>query len=119
MAQSERESPKHESVMDVTVEQLARVYAHAFMGVAAKSANSHDLVQELKSLVADVLNRFLQLEQTLNSSLVSHEQKEQLLDRIFGKSASSQVLNFLKVLARHGRLDLLRPIAKQVEKLQT
>jgi F-type H+-transporting ATPase subunit delta len=117
MPLSNGEKPIHETVMDVTVEQLARVYAQAFMGVVAKSSNADDLVQELKSLVTDVLDRFPQLEKTLRSSLVSHEQKEQLLERVFGTAASTQVLNFLKVLSRHGRLELLRSIARQVEKL--
>jgi F-type H+-transporting ATPase subunit delta len=117
MSQPERISTKHDTVMDVTVEQLARVYAKAFMDVAAKSSNADALVDELKSIVADVLNRFPRMEQVLESSLVSPEQKEELLNRVFGKSASTQVINFVKVLARHGRLDVLRPIARQAEKL--
>lgn len=117
MSQPERVTPKHDTVMDVTVEQLARVYALAFLGAVADLPNRDDLVQEYLSLVPDVLDRYPQLEKTLESSLVSAEQKEQLLDRIFGKAASTQVLNFLKVVARHGRLELLRPIARQAAKL--
>ena len=45
MTQPERVSPKHENVMDVTVEQLARVYAKAFMGVAAKTSNTEALIE--------------------------------------------------------------------------
>jgi F-type H+-transporting ATPase subunit delta len=119
MPQPERVSPKHENVMDVTVEQVARVYAKAFMGVATKSSKPEALVQELSSIVADVLDRFPKLEEVLKSSLVSAEQNEALLDRIFGKAASTQVTNFLKVLARHDRLELLRPLSRQVEKLFT
>src|SRR5947207_12716928 len=107
MAKPERVSPKHETVMDVTVEQLARVYAHAFMGVAAKLPNADDLVQELKSLISDVLDHFPQFEKTLDSSLISSDQKEQLLDHVFSNNiASPQVLTFLKVVSRHGRLSL-------------
>jgi F-type H+-transporting ATPase subunit delta len=119
MAKPEQVSPKHETVMDVTVEQLARVYAKAFMDAAAKSKSADGSVQELKSLVAEVLNRFPKLEQVFKSSLVSAEQKEELLGRVFGKAVSVQVLNFLKVLARHGRLEILRPIVREVEKLHT
>ncbi len=89
------------------------------MGVAAKLPNADELVQELKSLVTDVLDRFPQLEQTLESSLISPEKKEQVLHRVFGNIASFQVLNFLKVVSRHGRLDLLRPIVRQAEKIHT
>jgi F-type H+-transporting ATPase subunit delta len=119
MPQSERVSPKHETVMDVTVEQVARVYAKAFMGFAAKAPKPELLVEELKAIVVDVLDRFPKLEEVLKSSLVSPEQKEALLDRLFSKAASTQVTNFLKVLARHGRLELLRPLSRQVDKLFT
>jgi F-type H+-transporting ATPase subunit delta len=119
MAKPEQISPKHENVMDVTVEQLARVYAKAVMDAAAKSKSAEGSVQELKSLVADVLNRFPKLEQVFKSSLVSAEQKEELLGRVFGKAVSVQVLNFLKVLARHGRLEILRSIVRETEKLHT
>jgi F-type H+-transporting ATPase subunit delta len=117
MSQPERVSPKHETVMDVTVEQLARVYANAFLGAISKLPNVDDLVEELNSLVSDVIDRYPQLEQTLESSLVSPEQKEQILDRAFKNAASPQLLNFLKVVARHGRLELLRTIARQADKL--
>jgi F-type H+-transporting ATPase subunit delta len=119
MPQPERVSPKHENVMDVTVEQLARVYAKAFMGVAAKTSSSEALVEELKSIVADVLDRFPKLEEVFKSSLISPEEKEALLDRVFSKGASVHVTNFLKVLARHGRLEVLRSISRQAEKLFT
>src|SRR5262249_20351678 len=100
MAAPEQVSPRHETVMDVTVEQVARVYAQAFMGIAAKSSSPGGLVDELKSLVSDVLNPNPKLVEVLESSLVSAEDKEALLDRILGKAASAEVLNFLKVLCR-------------------
>jgi F-type H+-transporting ATPase subunit delta len=117
MAAPEQVSPTHETVMDVTVEQVARVYAQAFMGVAAKAANAGELVAELNSLVTDVLNPNPKLVEVLESSLVSAEDKEALLDRVLGKAASREVLNFLKVLSRHGRLELIRTIARQAAKL--
>jgi F-type H+-transporting ATPase subunit delta len=117
MATPERETPKHETVMDVTEEQIARVYAQAFMGVVSKLPQCDALVEELNSLVSDVLDRFPKLEQTLESSLVGADQKEQLLDRVFGKSASNEVLNFLKVLSRHDRLQLVRTVARLAKKL--
>jgi len=62
MPQPERVTPKHETVMDVTVEQLARVYALAFLGAIAELPNGGDLVQEYQSLVTEVLDRYPQLE---------------------------------------------------------
>lgn len=117
MANLNPEQAKHETVMDVTQEQIARVYAQAFLGAAEGAPNLDGLVEELASVVNEVLNRFPQLERTLETSLVSQEKKEQLLDRIFSGKASKEVLNFLKVLSRHGRLGLLRLVARLVSKL--
>jgi F-type H+-transporting ATPase subunit delta len=114
---SDRETTTHETVMDVTEERIARVYASAFMAVAAKSKDATALVDEVGSLVNDVLSRFPRLEDTLRSALVSSEEKEQSLDRILSGRASAPVLNFLKVLARHDRLAVLRPIAGILKKL--
>jgi F-type H+-transporting ATPase subunit delta len=116
---SEREPPKHDTVMDVTEERIARVYALAFMAVAAKSKDATALVDEVGSLVEDVLDRFPRLEETLRSALVSAEDKEQSLDRMLSDRASVPVLNFVKVLARHGRLTILRPIAQILRKLDS
>ena len=82
MAKLDREKPKHDTVMDVTAEQIARVYAKAFMEVAAKSPNVAELVDEIEAVVSDGLNRVPRLEQLLASALVSHEEKEQLLGRV-------------------------------------
>jgi F-type H+-transporting ATPase subunit delta len=117
MAQLDREHPRHETVMDVTEEQIARVYAQAFMGAAAKTPDASALVEEVQSLVEDVLDRFPQFEQTLKSALISPEEKDGLLDRVFAGRANPLVLNFLKVLSKHGRLGLLRPIARLLHKL--
>lgn len=118
MALFNGEQRTHDTVMDVTVERLARVYAKAFIGATGEQSDAGNYVVELKSIVDEVLNRFPKFEQVLQSSLVSPEQKEELLDRIFGKAGSPLVVNFLKVLTRHGRLSLLRAVARQAEKLQ-
>ena len=117
MASAELQKPRHESVMDVTEEQIARVYAQAFLGVAAKTANATALVDEVASIVDDVVKRSPQLEQILRSELVAPEEKARLLDRIFRGRASTEVLNFLKVLSAHKRLGLLRPVALLLKKL--
>ena len=114
----DRQKPKHETVMDVTAERISRVYAMAFMDVAQKTGNPAAVVEEVESLVTDVLDRFPRLEDTLRSALVKPEEKEQMLDRLFAKRASREVVNFLKVLSRHSRLELLRPIARTLKKLQ-
>jgi F-type H+-transporting ATPase subunit delta len=110
-------STKHDTVMDVTEERIARVYASAFIEVAAKSPDATSLVEEVGSLVGDVIAKQPRLEELLKSALISSEDKEKLIDRMLSGRASTSVLNFVKVLARHGRLMLLRPIARILKKL--
>lgn len=117
MAKPEKTKPRHDTVLDITEEQVARVYAQAFVAVAVKSPNLSGLVEEVSSLVSDLLDEFPDLEEVFRSALVAHERKEDLIDEVLGSRASAEVLNFLKVLARHGRLGLLRPVARHVNKL--
>lgn len=116
MVTSRADKPKRDTVTDVTAEQIARVYAQSFMGAAIKSPDASGLVEQIVSLV-DVLDRSPRLEEVFKSALVSPEEKVGLIDRAFGKLASPIVLNFLKVLATRGRLGLLRPITRLVEKI--
>lgn len=116
MAKGERAHARHETVMDITAERIARVYAQAFLSVAAKHAATGQLVEEIGSLVDDVLDKFPRLDETLRTALVSQEHKEQILDRVFGSRAAVEVLNFLKVLSRHNRLELLRPVSRWIAK---
>lgn len=110
------QKPTQDTVLDVSEEQIARVYAQAFMDVA-KSADPTALIEEFGSFVADVVKKLPQLEAVLFSQLVPAESKEQLLDRMIKDRASVQVLNFLKVLARHERLPVVATIARQLKKL--
>ena len=102
---------------DVSVEHLGEVYATALLGAAESAGRSGETVEEIESLVRDVLGPLPQLDRILSSALISPEEKEALLDRLFAGRASTLVLNFLKVLSRHGRLDTLRAIARQARAL--
>ena len=53
----------------------------------------------------------------LVSGLVSPEEKIRILERRVGGRASPEFLNFLKVVARHGRLDVLRAIHRRTRAL--
>ncbi len=112
-----KSAAQRETVMDVTAEQIARVYAQAYVGAAQSSGQPEELIEELESLVADVIVPHRSLEFALTSSLLSQDEKAQMLDRVFGGRASQLLLNFLKVLSRHGRLGLLRSIARSVRKI--
>ena len=106
-----------ETAADIGVEHIADVYAKALLGAAEKTGQSAAVVEELESLVADVLDRLPKLDAVLSSVLVGVDDKVAMLDRALGGQASPLLLIFLKVVARHGRLDCLRTIRRQARKL--
>ena len=108
---------QHSTVLDVGVHHIADVYAKAFLGAAENTGKTDSLVEELDSLIEDVLDAHPDLEKTLYSGLVADDQKTEIIDRIFSGRASETLVVFLKVLARHARLDCLRPIHRAVHHL--
>jgi F-type H+-transporting ATPase subunit delta len=102
------------SAINVGQEQVALVYARAFLGSAEKSGQTAERVAELTSLVDDVLAAKPEFAVLLGSRRMAHEEKSALLDRVFGGKASPLLLSFLKVLSSHGRLDALAAIGRTV-----
>jgi F-type H+-transporting ATPase subunit delta len=104
-----------ESVMeDPHLGAVARVYADAFLN-AVPAAQLGDALEEFRSFVDDVLDRNRDLSRLLLSGTVSRDQKLQLIDRIVQGRGSELFTNFLRVLARHDRLDLVRLVLAQCE----
>lgn len=99
---------------DVTAERIAAVYAEAFLDVAQAAGEAEPLVAELEAILREVLDPWPDFESLLASSIISHEEKSQILRRVFGGRVSPRVLDFLLVLSRRGRLDCLRVIVRAV-----
>ncbi|MEX2114394.1 MAG: ATP synthase F1 subunit delta [Pirellulales bacterium] len=112
MIDSAQPNKARSTVINVAAQQVATVYAKALLGAAEKAGQAEAAVEELAA-VAETLVQFPKLEDVLSSALIDHEEKCQVLDRVFGSKVSSLVLDFLKVVSRHGRLDILRPVAQQ------
>jgi F-type H+-transporting ATPase subunit delta len=108
---------RHETVLDVTAQQIARVYAQGLMGAAENAGQLDEVVEAVDSLVHDVLEPHPGLERVLTSALISAEDKEKTLERVFGPRTAPIVLSFLKVLGRHGRLNLLRDVRRELHEL--
>jgi F-type H+-transporting ATPase subunit delta len=100
------------SDFDTGKQHLANVYAKALLGAAQTGGQAGGQVEavldELQSLIAQVFDRSPGLEEVLVSPRVDESEKAALIDRILGGKISDLLLNFLKVMARHGRLDCLR-----------
>ena len=107
-----------ELAADVTIEKIAGVYAEAFLNaVAAKNEPVTEAVAEFDSFVADVLDTNARFEAVLKSAVVPVDAKSAMIERIFAGQASPTFLSFLRVLARHARLDIVRVIHREVRKL--
>lgn len=94
---------------------LGTVYAKALMG-AAGAGNIESVLEELESVVTDVLTKVPAIEATLSSPRISLEAKESMIDKAFA-SASSTLKNFLKVVCQHGRFDSIRVIYRSARAL--
>jgi F-type H+-transporting ATPase subunit delta len=100
------------TVFDVDAERLSRVYAQAGLDAAGDVSAQESLVGELESIVSDVLQRHARIGEVFASELIREDDKLAMLDRVFGGRVSQTTLNFLKVIARHKRLGVLRDIAR-------
>ncbi len=99
-----------ETVFDVDVEKLARVYAQAALDAAG--AEEDEVLGELQAAVTEVLDKFPEMEEVFGSALVSQDEKLGMLDRVFGSRVSTTTLSFLKVLTKHDRLGVLRQVVR-------
>lgn len=105
------------AVIDSGQQQLAGVYAKALLGATTASGDTQAVLEELDSFVHDVLGRLPKLEVALSSRRLAHAERVAILDRGFVGKMSTTLLNFLKVLSTHGRLDCVRSINKAAQGL--
>lgn len=99
-----------ESVFDVDVEKLAGIYAQAALDAAGDKED--EVLEELQTVVSEVLDAYPDMEQVFGSALVSLDEKLEMLDRLFGSRLSVPTLSFLKVLTKHDRLGVLRQVVR-------
>ena len=103
------ENAKIPSVMDdPSSEAVAKVYASAYLNAAGDRGD--DAVEELESFVNDVLGKNAAFANLLLGGLVNSDERVGLVDRAVKPFASEFFVNFLKVLAHHERLGLIRQI---------
>jgi F-type H+-transporting ATPase subunit delta len=101
--------------VDVGAERIARVYAEALFEAAGNDADA--VAGELYELVLPAFDKVQGLMQFFASGIISQSQKADFIDKNFGGKASDSFTKFLHVLNRHGRLNLLRPIALRYRRL--
>ena len=101
---------QQENVFDSNLQHLGNVYAKALFGATEKAGNTKEVVEQFDSFVDDVVAKLPQLEATLCSPRLPYAEKAEMLDKAFRGKMAAELLNFLKVVATHGRFDCLRAI---------
>jgi len=96
--------------MDPMALTLAGAYADAAAGLCADLEQCRSMASELDS-IAEVLAQEEQFATLLAGPLLSINDKLDLISRVFGGRISQNSEALLATMARHERLDLIRPLA--------
>ena len=92
--------------------ELARIYADALVGAAEKSGEAEDVIGELEAIRDFVQTKFPTFAVMMGSPLRSPAEKDRIIVQAFEGHAMPTSLKFLRVLNRHGRLELLGPVVE-------
>ncbi len=102
------------SVMeDPSATSIAKVYAKAFLGTIQES-NKDSAIEEVSEFLNAVTTQFPDFGQILTSHSLNKDERLNLIDRVIAPHASELLTNFLRVLARHDRLELFEQIMSQI-----
>jgi F-type H+-transporting ATPase subunit delta len=96
---------------------LARRYAEALIDAAQKEGSVDAVLDELAEIEEDVLKAFPRFAEILASGRIPSAEKDRMLRALFEDRASGIVLRFLRVLNRHGRLNLLGVVRREARTL--
>lgn len=97
---------------DPSASAVARVYADALLN-AIPAGQVEGTLEEFQSFLDDVLARNADFSRVLMSGSVSNDDKIAIIERVLKGRGSELFINFLRVLAKHGRLDLLPLVLRQ------
>jgi F-type H+-transporting ATPase subunit delta len=101
----------HETVFDDATRHIARIYAESLLAAADNRQQTDEVLDQLESLVRDVLARDSAFALFLVSAVVGREHKRESLRRAFEGKINDVLFNFLLVLNDHDRLGVLPEVA--------
>jgi len=112
MSDAPAAAAKAPTVFDDESSGLAKRYAEALLGAAGAGGQVEQVLDELEAVGTEVLGGSPQFAGLLASPTRTAADKDALLSRAFEGRATPTVINFLRVLNRHGRLGLLGSITR-------
>ncbi len=89
---------------------LAQTYAHALVNAAVNAGNPDEVLDELDAIRDFVAGKFPTFAVMMNSPLRSTADKDAILVKAFEGRVLPSSVQFLRVLNRHGRLEILGAI---------
>lgn len=102
---------------DETVLRAAGVYAEALLNAAALGGDVEEALRELGEIRRDIIERYPQFAMLLMSTSMSVEDKDRILASALEGRALPVVTNFLRVLNRNGRIELLGVVLERAYEL--
>jgi F-type H+-transporting ATPase subunit delta len=97
------------TVLDGAASGVVRNYADALLGAAGNESGA--VLDELDAIVADVVRGQPRFAELMASPKLGASDRDRVLVALFGGKVAPTVVNFLRVLNRHGRISLLAAIA--------
>jgi F-type H+-transporting ATPase subunit delta len=95
---------------DIARQHLGEIYAHALIRAADGNGTTEAVLRQLGEFVRGVFDKVPGLPAVLGSPRISSPEKIALLERAVNSTAMPEFTQFIRVVARHERLDCLREI---------
>lgn len=112
MTDAPKAAPTATTVFDEKADELARTYGEALLNAAETQGAVDDQLDELDAVYAFVRDHFPTFAVMMGSPVRTAADKDRLIAQAFEGRTLPTTVNFLRVLNRHGRLDLLGPILR-------
>ena len=100
--------------IDLVSQRVAAIYGRAVFDAAVAEGNRDEVIEQLDSLITDVLDPSPELDALFGNPMISAEQKQAIIQAIFSGRAFPIVLSFLQAVAKNERLVHLRSIVDAV-----
>jgi F-type H+-transporting ATPase subunit delta len=104
------------TVLDPTSMLCAAVYAEAMVGLVSEDAEAESLYEEMAALLA-LLDGEPEFERLLTAAVVGDQEREGVVRTTFSGRVSEKMASLLAVMARHGRMNLLRAVVQTYRRL--
>lgn len=95
---------------DQTTESIAAVYAKGFLGALEGQPDAEGALREFGEFVTQVLDKEPRVAAVFASSRIPPEELGGILEKSIAGKVSPHVYRLFQVLARHGRLGILRDV---------